>query len=200
MDPLLFLFFIFGGTAVTAAVAMILSEDPVHAVLFLVVAILALAGLFLTLDAEFLAALQVIVYAGAIMVLFLFVIMMLNITPGNRLSGILGGPAGFLAGGLLAVELVCGIALGMGGLRPGVAPPPAPSGTVENVGGLLMTRYVLPMELASILLLVGMVGAIALSKPQRPAATRGLDAHTGAEPGVPTPGPGTILQPAEKEA
>jgi NADH-quinone oxidoreductase subunit J len=184
MELGLVVFFVFALTAITAGAGLLLSDNPVHCVLFLVVTILAIAGLMVTLDAEFLGTLQVIVYAGAIMVLFLFVIMMLNLTPGARLPGLLGGPAGFVAGGLIAVELVMGILLALGGGRPGTPPPPATSGTVENVGALLMTRYVFPMELASVLLLVGMVGTVALSRPTRRAGGVPGPDHADLRPGT----------------
>jgi len=182
MDIGMLVFLVFALAAVTAAVAMLVSENPVHCVLFLVVTILAIAGLMLTLHAEFLATLQVIVYAGAIMVLFLFVIMMLNLSPGPRLPGVLGGRAGFVAGGLLAVELVLGIGIALGGPGHGAAAVAAPRGTVENVGALLMTRYVFPMELASILLLVGMVGAVALARPGRGAPVEPVSVDAGRPP------------------
>jgi NADH-quinone oxidoreductase subunit J len=169
--------------AVAGAVAMVLARSPVHSVLYLVVTILALAGEFLTLDAQFLAALQVIVYAGAIMVLFLFVIMMLNLGPDRGLSGPLGRPAAFFLGGLFMVVLASGVAIGVRGSGGAAGAAPAmPHGTVENVGSLLLTRYVLPMELASILLLVGMVGAVALARPWHEGARR--VAGPGARSGV----------------
>jgi len=154
--------------AVAGALAMLLARSPVHSVLYLVLTILALAGTFLLLDAQFLAALQVIVYAGAIMVLFLFVIMMLNLGPDRGLEGVLGRPAAFFMGGLFLVVLAAGVTAALRGSTPAGAAGGAaamPHGTVENVGGLLLTTYVLPMELASILLLAGMVGAVALTRP-----------------------------------
>lgn len=168
MDAALGLFLLFAAAAVAGAVAMVLSRSPVHAVLYLVITILALAGLFVTLDAQFLATLQVIVYAGAIMVLFLFVIMMLNFGPGPELPGFLGRPAALIVGGLLMAQLAVAILWSAGWLGRSPAPAPAmPRGSVENVGALLFSQYVLPMELASVLLLVGMVGAVALSRPVR---------------------------------
>jgi NADH-quinone oxidoreductase subunit J len=161
------IFLVLGVLAVAAALAMVFSPNPVHSVLFLVVTIIALAGLFLTLDAQFIAVLQVIVYAGAIMVLFLFVIMMLDLGPERGLRGFLGRPAGLLLGLMLLVELAAGVAIGLEGGAFEEGPPEGPHGTVENVGSLLLTRYVLPVELASLVLLAGMVGAVALARPHR---------------------------------
>ena len=163
----LLIFLILAAVAVAAALGVAFSRHPIYNVLFLVVTILALAGLFLTLDAEFLAALQVIVYAGAIMVLFLFVIMMLNLAPTGVVPGLLGRPAAYVVGALLLLVLTAAVLASLGGPLAGRTPPPGPSGTVENVGRLLLTRYVLPVELASLLLLAGMVGAVSLSRPWR---------------------------------
>ena len=164
---LIFIFAVLSIVAVAAALAMILSPNPVHSVLFLVVTIIALAVLFLTLDAQFIATLQVIVYAGAIMVLFLFVIMMLNLAPERGLRGALGKPVGIVLGLLVLAELTAAVVLVLRGRDFSATMADAPSGTVENVGELLLTRYVLPVELASLLLLAGMVGAVALTRPAR---------------------------------
>jgi NADH-quinone oxidoreductase subunit J len=147
---------------VGSALGLVLKRNPIHGALFLVVNLAGIAALYLMLGAEFLAAAQVIVYAGAIMVLFVFAIMVL--IPGKEETGpdprrryrLLAVPVG----AVLLVELVV-IAV----RRPAVAPRgPAAAGGVETIGRLLFTDYLLPFELTSLLLLAAMVGVMLLAK------------------------------------
>jgi NADH-quinone oxidoreductase subunit J len=156
--------------AVAAAAGVVLAaRNAVHSALFLVVTLFCVAVLFLTLAAEFLAAVQILVYAGAIMVLFLFVITLLNPlqpeTP-DRL-GHQGAFAGALALVLL-VEIALVIRSGALAAIPGGAPPPLAAGSnVEQLGLSLYSTYLLPFEVTSVLLLVAIVGAVTLARGQR---------------------------------
>jgi len=147
--------------AVGSALGLILKRNPIHGALFLVVNLASVAALYLTLGAEFLAAAQVIVYAGAIMVLFVFAIMVL--IPGKEETGV--DPrrrvrlAALPVGGVLLVLLV--IVVGRAGVATGPAGAP---GNVEAVGRLLFTDYLFPFELTSVLLLAAMVGVLLLAR------------------------------------
>jgi NADH-quinone oxidoreductase subunit J len=149
--------------AVGSALGLVLKRNPIHGALFLVVNLGTVAALYLTLGAEFLAAAQVIVYAGAIMVLFVFAIMVL--IPGKEETGpdprrpfrLLAVPVGAL---LLVQVLV--IVVASPGFAPRVAVP-APGG-VEAIGRLLFTDYLFPFELTSVLLLAAMVGVLVLAR------------------------------------
>ena len=155
-------FFIVATLAIGSALGLILRKNAIHGALFLVVNLGAIAALYLMLGAEFLAAAQVIVYAGAIMVLFVFAIMVL--IPGKEESGpdprrgarLLAVPVGALLC-LLLVFVVAGRWSGSRG-------PSAPSGSVAAVGRLLFTSYLFPFELTSVLLLAAMVGVLLLAR------------------------------------
>ncbi|MGH7277114.1 MAG: NADH-quinone oxidoreductase subunit J [Candidatus Rokuibacteriota bacterium] len=155
-------FLIVAAIAVAAALGLILKKNPIHGALFLVVNLASIAVLYLMLGAEFLAAAQVIIYAGAIMVLFVFAIMVL--IPGKaettadplRRWRLLAAPLG----GLLLLQLVFIVGRRAG---PGEAVAPG-SGSVETLGALLFTRYLFPFELTSVLLLAAMVGVLVLAR------------------------------------
>jgi NADH-quinone oxidoreductase subunit J len=157
-------FYIVSALAIGAALAMVASRNAVHAALFMVGNFALVAVLYLLLRASFIATIQVIVYAGAIMVLFLFVIMMLNVSqaerPQDRLFG-LDSLAPLLAFGLLAVLVF---------VVSGVLPPAATADSglvfadIQDIGGLLFTRYLYPFEITSVLLLVAMIGAVVLAR------------------------------------
>jgi NADH-quinone oxidoreductase subunit J len=156
-------FWILAALAVGSAAGLVLKRNPIHGALFLVVHLATLGALFLTMRAEFLAAAQVIVYAGAIAVLFVFAIMVL--IPGKEETG----PDPLRAQRWLAVPLVGLLLVVLATtLRSGLFAGPPPAGTVPGgvaaIGRQLFTDYLYPFEVTSILLLVALVGVIALTK------------------------------------
>ncbi len=179
------LFFAFAALLVGCSLMVILHRNPVTSALFLVLAFCSLAGIYLLLHAEFLAMVQVIVYAGAIMVLFLFVVMYLNlkrdVEHGVHIA--LRRGAGWILGALLLTE---GFWLFGRHWAAGPASPhealSAPVGNTEAIGQVLYRRYLFPFEITSILLLVAMVGAVVIAKGRGP--------HVGR-----TPSPGAATAP-----
>jgi NADH-quinone oxidoreductase subunit J len=168
MTPTLVIFWGFAGLAVASALLCITRLNAVASALWLVVTLFSLAALFVLLDAQFIAVLQLLVYAGAIMVLFLFVIMLLNL--GRSGPTDLKGPAGLglavLLAGLMLVQL---LALRHAGAAPGLAPGAvarvaAEQGMVPAVARPLFSVYVVPFEITSVLLLAAIVGAVVLAK------------------------------------
>jgi NADH-quinone oxidoreductase subunit J len=162
-------FYLFAIVAVGAGVLTIFARNPVHSVLYLILAFFASAGLFVLLGAEFVAMIMLIVYVGAVAVLFLFVVMMLDVDFVELRQGMLNYlPVGATIGLILLGEL--GLVVGSWTLSPGLlkavtAPLPAP-GTVSNteaIGLLLYTRYLFYFQAAGLILLVAMVGAIVLT-------------------------------------
>jgi NADH-quinone oxidoreductase subunit J len=162
-------FTIAAAVAITATVFVIGGRNPVHALLYLIVSLLAVAVMMFLLGAAFAAALEVIIYAGAIMVLFLFVVMLLTLEPEGASITELHRPRVWIGPGLLAavllVELVWIISTGV--------PDPARSQPVgpKAVGITLLGPYLLAVELASMLVLAGLVGAWHLGRPDRPDQT-----------------------------
>jgi NADH-quinone oxidoreductase subunit J len=155
------LFYALGAVAIAAALGVVTMKNPVKCALSLALCFLALAGIYLLSGAEFIAAIQVIVYAGAVMVLFLFVIMLLNL--GRELRAAIRSP--FLVGGGLVLGVLFvleGLILLGRGLPARAAPVAEPVGSTELMGRLLFSEYILAFEAASLLLLVGIVGAVAL--------------------------------------
>lgn len=163
------LFYLFAGLAIGGAVGVVMSRSPVGSLLFMVTTLAAMAGTFVLLEAHFLAAIQIIVYAGAIMVLFLFVIMLLNLghdyrrdLKGGAFAVLSFGVIG-LVGGLLARQLgASGSVAGAGGEAIDAAT--AEIGALGVIAEPLYTTYVVPFEITGILLLVAIVGALALAK------------------------------------
>jgi NADH:ubiquinone oxidoreductase subunit 6 (subunit J) len=163
------LFFIAAIGALTGAIGVVLLRNPFYSVLSLVVHLIALAALFLLLRAEFVAAAQVVVYAGAVMVLYVFVVSYIGggDEPLTRVAGALKvlGPVFALA---LAIELCIAV---LGSALKGISGKGAPYvpgfGTPRNIGTLFLTKYLLPFELASLLLLVAAVGAVVLARRRR---------------------------------
>lgn len=163
-------FYLFSIVMVLSALRVITSRNPVHAALFLVLAFFNASGIWMLLQAEFLAIALVLVYVGAVMVLFLFVVMMLDINLDRLREGFWGYlPVGALIGILMVAEM--GVVLG--GSYFGLASmpePPNPQAGFSNtreLGRLLYTDYVYPFELASLVLLVAMVVAVALTLRKR---------------------------------
>ncbi|MDX9741245.1 MAG: NADH-quinone oxidoreductase subunit J [Gammaproteobacteria bacterium] len=165
------LFYIFSGILVFAALAVIVARNSVHAALFLVLAFFSSAAVWLLLEAEFLAIVLVLVYIGAVMVLFLFVVMMLDVNHVPLREGFLRYlPIGGLVGALILLEMVLVVGPKQFGLDRVPAPDPRPadySNTTE-LGQLLYTVYVYPFEIAGAILLLSIVAAIALTMRRRP--------------------------------
>ena len=164
-----FFFYLFSAVAIASAVMVIAARNPVHSVLFLILAFFNGAGLFVLLGAEFLAMILVVVYVGAVAVLFLFVVMMLDVDFVELRQGMLNYlPVGATIGLILLGEL--GLVVGAWTLSPELlkvvaAPVPAP-GTLSNteaIGLLLYTRYLFYFQAAGLILLIAMVGAIVLT-------------------------------------
>lgn len=166
------LFYLFAGVAVGSAFGVVIARSPVGSLLFMVTTLAALAGTFVLLEAHFLAAIQILVYAGAIMVLFLFVIMLLNLGHDYRrdLKGGLFAILSFGAiggiGGLLAQRLTDEAVLSAGAGARTIDAAVREYGAVGAIAQPLYTTYVVPFEITGILLLVAIVGAIALAKRQ----------------------------------
>jgi NADH-quinone oxidoreductase subunit J len=161
------LFWLLAVIALIAAASMIIQRNPVHSALFLIITLLCLAGLFLLLSAHFLAVIQIIVYAGAIMVLFLFVIMLLDIrrveAAPSRLK--LQKSLGILLGVIFLLETLLVLRSGaINDTAAAVPPPPPDFGTAVALGRALLTSYVFPLQLAAVLLFIALIGAIVLSK------------------------------------
>ncbi len=164
------LFYAFSAILIGAALGVILSRNPVHAVMFLVLAFFQSAVLWLLAEAEFLAIVLVLVYVGAVMVLFLFVVMMLDINV-ERVQGSLTkyAPVGLLIAALMVVELVQVIWVrSRGGEESGFAPTPEGYSNTEALGAILYTDHVYAFEIAAVILLLAIVAAITLTMRKRP--------------------------------
>lgn len=163
-------FYILSAIMVLAALRVITARNPVHAALFLVLSFVTAGGIWLLLAAEFLAIVLVMVYVGAVMVLFLFVVMMLDINLDRLREGFWSYlPVGALIGILLVVEMALVLGGRYFGLDAMPEPPAAQAGysNTRELGRLLYTDYVYPFELASLLLLVAMVVAVTLTLRKR---------------------------------
>ncbi len=164
-----FFFYMFSAVTIASAVMVISARNPVHSVLFLILAFFNSAGLFLLLGAEFLAMILVVVYVGAVAVLFLFVVMMLDVDFVELRQGFLQYlPVGGIIGIVLVAQLIT--ILGAWAISPEVAadptapiPPFTEVGNVEAIGLLLYTKYVYFFQVAGLVLLVAMIGAIVLT-------------------------------------
>jgi len=171
-------FYLFAGITVASAVMVIASRNPVHSVLFLILAFVNAAGLFVLLGAEFLAMILIVVYVGAVAVLFLFVVMMLDVDFAELRRGVLSYlPVGSLIGAVLLAELL--IVVGAWVIGPeaakAIASPIPPSAEIPNtqaLGLVLYTRYVYFFQAAGIILLVAMIGAIVLTLQHKPNVRR----------------------------
>jgi NADH-quinone oxidoreductase subunit J len=173
-----FAFYLFAVLLIASAVLVILARNPVHSVLWLILAFFNAAGLMVLVGAEFIAMLLVIVYVGAVAVLFLFVVMMLDIDFAELRAGFIRN---FPLGIAIALVLLAELVLGLGAYRAGALALGSPDGAattaldVSNtaaIGALLYSRYLFLFEAAGILLLVAMIGAIVLTHRQR-ADSRG---------------------------
>jgi NADH-quinone oxidoreductase subunit J len=174
-------FYLLAAISILAAIGMVVARNPVHSAIFLVLTLFNTAGIFVMLGAEFIAAAQVIVYAGAILVLMLFFLMLVD--PQNLPERTGGHPVqrivGPLLGVLLFLEVAAAVAnramVGSAGSNPDLpfwfpATPEfiaAVGGSTQAVGNLLYTQYLLPFEVVSLVLLIGVIGAIVLALPER---------------------------------
>lgn len=160
-------FYLFAGILVASAFMVIAAKNPVHSVLYLILAFVNAAGLFVMMGAEFLAMILVVVYVGAVAVLFLFVVMMLDVDFAELKQGVLQYlPIGLLTGGIFLAELL--FVVGAWVIGPGVpkgitAPIPSGISNTEAIGLVLYTRYVYFFEISGMILLVAMIGAIVLT-------------------------------------
>ncbi|MBS0545124.1 MAG: NADH-quinone oxidoreductase subunit J [Proteobacteria bacterium] len=165
-----FVFYFLAAIMVVAALRVITVRNPVHAALFLVLTFFNAGGIWLLLQAEFLAITLVMVYVGAVMVLFLFVVMMLDINLDRIREGFWSYlPVGALVGVLMLIEMVMVLGGRYFGLDAMPVPPAAQAGfsNTRELGRVLYTDYVYPFELASLVLLVAMVAAVALTLRKR---------------------------------
>ncbi len=169
----LFFFYVFAGLAIGGAIGVVMSKSPVASLLFMITTLAAISATFVLLEAHFLAAVQIIVYAGAIMVLFLFVIMLLNLGHDYQrdLKGgafavlsfvVIGGIAGLLAPRLGTESASATAAAGGIAIDSAIAE----HGALGAIAQPLYTTYVVPFEITGILLLVAIVGAVALAKKE----------------------------------
>ena len=164
-----FVFYLFATLVTASGVMTIASRNPVHSVLWLIMAFVNAAGLFLLLGAEFLAMILVVVYVGAVAVLFLFVVMMLDIDFAQLRSGFTRNlPFGLIVALVLLAEMIVAVSAWKAGpvtgnIQPAVANQP----NIEAIGELLYTRFLFPFEIAGLILLVAMIGAIVLTHRSR---------------------------------
>lgn len=161
MTPQIAVFIVLAAVAVAGAISLILQREPIHSALSLITVMVALAALYLLLGAEFVAAVQIIVYGGAIMVLFVFVIMLLNAgleerTNLSRMARFVGVPLG--------IVFLFEIAYGIGRATMHMAAPAAAPVSTRDLSNLLFREYVFPFELTSFLILIALLGAIVLAR------------------------------------
>ncbi|WP_031496853.1 NADH-quinone oxidoreductase subunit J [Bryobacter aggregatus] len=155
------LFYIFAAMTLVGALLTVVRRNPVHCALALILSLLGVAGLFLMLSAEFLFAVQILLYVGGVMVLFLFVIMLIHVEAAVKLRQYSRQwPIAMAAVAAVFLELVVLIRTGLPNLPPGPAPRLNPPGNTERVADSLLLQYALPFEAASLLLLIAVVGAV----------------------------------------
>ena len=173
--PALF-FYLFAGVCIASAFMVIAAKNPVHSVLYLILAFVNASGLFVLLGAEFLAMILIVVYVGAVAVLFLFVVMMLDVDFAELRQGVLQYlPVGALVGAVFLAELL--LVVGAWVIGPTVpqaisAPIPETVSNTEALGRVLYTQYIYYFQAAGVVLLVAMVGAIVLTLRHRPSVKR----------------------------
>jgi NADH-quinone oxidoreductase subunit J len=164
------LFYVFGAVLVLTALGVITGRNPVHCALFLVAAFLNSAVIWLLLEAEFLAVTLIVVYVGAVMVLWLFVVMMMDVDVARLRQGFTRyAPAGALVALVVVAEIYLVVYTKRLGLDPAAAPAPKPEGysNTFELGRLLYTEYLYPFEIAAVILLVAIIAAITLTMRHR---------------------------------
>jgi len=169
MHAPLIIFFVLAAMCIVGALSLIIQRHPIHSALSLIVVMVALAGLYLLMGAEFVAAVQIIVYGGAIMVLFVFVIMLLNAgaeerTKGSRVAIVLGIP-GVLIGGVLVAWTL------LNRSNTQAVPIGALKGDPKDIARLLFHDFLLPFEVTSVLILIAIMGAVVLASRPRAVAS-----------------------------
>ena len=164
-------FYLFAGVMLASGFMVVVSRNPVYSVLFLILAFFNAAGMFVLIGAEFLAMLLVVVYVGAVAVLFLFVVMMLDINFAEMRAGFQKYlPLGLIVGGILVFELVAAM---YGDAFNGATLPEASEiANTVRLGGVLYTKYIYLFQVAGLILLVAMIGAISLTMRHRPGVRR----------------------------
>lgn len=160
------IFWVLTVIAISCALGVILSRNPVSSVLFLIATFFAVSGHYILMNAQFLAIVNIIVYAGAIMVLFLFVIMLMNLNSDtepqkNRLIQL----AGVVSGGILFLVVLAALKSSTGNMLEQTS---TDIGLIKNLGKTLFTKFVLPFEISSVLFLSAMIGAVVLGKKGEP--------------------------------
>lgn len=172
-------FYLFAALVIASAVMVIMARNPVHSVLWLILAFFNAAGLMVLVGAEFIAALLLIVYVGAVAVLFLFVVMMLDINFAEMRAGFQKYlPLGLVVGGILVFELVAAI---YGDAFKGASLPAMPEiSNTRALGNVLYTKYMYLFQVAGLILLVAMIGAISLTMRKRPGVRRQVIAEQNA--------------------
>ena len=170
------LFYLFAAVAVGASLLVIAQRNPIYSVLLLIASFGALSGLYVLLDAPFVAVTQIIVYAGAIMVLFLFVVMLLNApqedTEFDARVRLMLHPGAMRLGAVLAVLLVAELVWALTNVNVSASFPSAPVISVATIGRRLFTDYAFAFEVTSVLILVAMVGAVVMAKPDTAGGKR----------------------------
>lgn len=160
-----YIFTLLAVLAVASALAMVINRNVVNSALFLVLNMVSLAGVYLLLNAQFLAVIQILVYAGAIMVLFLFVIMLLNVQDEEKLFDTFR--VKYFMAFFLGVAVTGQVIYSLGGVAemlPEISSDMATVGTVEGVGNVLFTKYLLPFEMTAVLLTAAVVGALMIAQ------------------------------------
>lgn len=158
------LFWVFSILGIAGGIGLILNRNPVYSALSLILNFFSIAGLYLTLQAEFLAVIQILVYAGAIMVLFLFVIMLLNLSNEPKTKPF---TMASIATGILAVAFIVEMLIvftGMGGSETSLSSGEFAYSSTETIGALMMTKFLFPFEMISVVLIAALIGAIVIAK------------------------------------
>lgn len=159
---------ILGGLTIGSALMVVISKHPVRSVLYLVLTFFMISSNYILMNAQFIAVVNIIVYAGAIMVLFLFVLMLLNLSKENEpKTPLVAKLSAVIAGGILLTVFVAALKDGVTMTKTAALGGANDQGLVENLGGLLFDKYVLPFEISSILFIASMVGAVLLAKREK---------------------------------
>lgn len=164
MDIYSILFWFLSAMAVGCALGVILSRNPVNSVMFLILTFFAISGHYILMNAQFLAIVNIIVYAGAIMVLFLFVIMLMNLNADvEPQKGMMIQLAGVISGGVLFLVILMGLTTAR---AEAIDAHSTDIGLISNLGKVLFTKYVLPFEISSVLFLSAMIGAVVIGRKE----------------------------------